>query len=147
MSDTITARITALYTKTLPELRKLWEELYAAPPPPYNKQFLIKRLAYRIQELAYGGLTKKIEQKLINYADETIRHPRRCKVVRPVIGTKLLRMYQGTEHQVTVLKDGFEYRGQHYKSLSIIARTIAGGTRWSGPVFFGLTHRNGGKKS
>ncbi len=56
---------------------------------------------------------------------------------RPVAGTRLIREWQGVEHHVTVLTDGYEYQGRKYKSLSAIARAIAG-TRWNGPLFFGL---------
>ncbi len=143
MNDTVISQISALHSKSGSELKDLWQELYQSTPPSYNKLFLIKRLAYRIQELAFGGMTKKMEEKLINYTEDT-KHSR-SKTLKPVTGTRLLRIYQGIEHQVTVLADGFEYQGQKYKSLSVIARKIAGGTRWSGPAFFGLKRRAGGK--
>ena len=142
MNTSIIAKISSLQNKSGSELKELWEELYQSPPPPYNKVFLIKRIAYRIQELAFGGLPKKIEEQLINYTEET-KHRR--KTLKPATGTRLVRVYQGIEHQVTVLTDGFEYQGQKYKSLSVIARRIAGGTRWSGPAFFGLKRKTGGK--
>ena len=56
---------------------------------------------------------------------------------RPIAGTRLVREYQGVEHVVTVLADGFEYEGRPYRSLSAIARAITG-TRWNGWTFFGL---------
>jgi hypothetical protein len=61
---------------------------------------------------------------------------------RPIAGTRLLRAYQGVEHTVTVLQDGYEWQGRPYKSLSAIARAITG-TRWNGLVFFGLKNRRG----
>jgi hypothetical protein len=67
--------------------------------------------------------------------------PSSNRVKRPAVGTKLIREYQGIEHHVTVTRNGFEYQGRTFRSLSHIAREITG-TRWSGPLFFGLT-RNG----
>jgi hypothetical protein len=55
----------------------------------------------------------------------------------PVVGTQLIREWRGIEHRVTVLADGFEWEGRRYKSLSAVTRAITG-TRWNGPVFFGL---------
>ena len=61
---------------------------------------------------------------------------------RPISGTRLIREWQGVEHTATVLDDGFEYQGRRYKSLSAIARAITG-TRWSGPLFWGLRNHRG----
>ena len=61
---------------------------------------------------------------------------------RPITGTRLLRTYQGVEHAVTVMQDGYEWQGRPYKSLSAIARAITG-TRWNGLVFFGLKNQRG----
>jgi len=66
--------------------------------------------------------------------------PASRRVKRPAVGTQLIREYQGTEHHVTVIRNGFEYHGRTFRSLSHIAREITG-TRWSGPLFFGLTRR------
>jgi Protein of unknown function (DUF2924) len=63
---------------------------------------------------------------------------------RPITGTRLIREWQGVEHCVTVLDDGFEYQGRHYRSLSAIARAITG-TRWNGLIFFGLKNQRGSK--
>ena len=62
--------------------------------------------------------------------------------LKPITGTKLIREWQGVEHTVTVLADGYEWQGQPYKSLSAVARAITG-TRWNGWVFFGLKNRRG----
>ena len=61
---------------------------------------------------------------------------------RPIAGTRLIREWHGVEHCVTVLQDGYEYAGRPYKSLSAVARAIAG-TRWNGWVFFGLKNWRG----
>ena len=144
MENSVLAQLAALPSKTTPELRQLWRDLYDREPPSYNKPFLVKRLAYRIQELAYGGLSARAEAKLKKLVDEESRlkgkQPVR-KGDRPIAGTRLIRECQGVEHCATVLDDGYEYQGRRYKSLSAIARAITG-TRWNGPAFFGLRNHS-----
>ena len=149
MSNNIIARLTALQTMPAPDLKKLWKDLYGTEPPPFNKVYFIKRLAYRIQELAYGADSRPLEKKLEAHARQhmdiqgaTIKKLKQFSSDRPVAGTRLMREYEGEEHHVTVLHHGFDYRGRRYKSLSAIARSITG-TQWSGPLFFGLK-RSGG---
>jgi hypothetical protein len=148
MTDTIIARITALKSKPTPDLRLLWRDLFESEPPRQNRRFLEGRLAYRIQELEYGGLKPATIKRLEALGEELdggkaeVRRKRADD--RPIAGTRLIRDYQGVEHCVTVLADGFDYQGQPYKSLSAIARAITG-TRWNGWVFFGLRHSGGGR--
>ena len=148
MTDTIIARITALKSKPTPDLRLLWRDLFESEPPRQNRRFLESRLAYRIQELEYGGLKPATIKRLEALGEELdggkaeVRRKRADD--RPIAGTRLVRDYQGVEHCVTVLTDGFDYQGQPYKSLSAIARAITG-TRWNGWVFFGLRHSGGGR--
>jgi hypothetical protein len=141
MSDSVIAQVAALPEKSAAELKQLWREFYDREPPPYNKPFLVKRLAYRIQELAYGGLSARAEAKLDRLiAEEELRlkgkQPVR-KGDRPIAGTRLIRQWKGVEHTATVLADGYEYQGRPYRSLSAIARAITG-TRWNGRLFFGI---------
>jgi DUF2924 family protein len=142
--DNVLARIAALKTMPAPDLRRQWEQLFDTPPPRYNRRFLESRLAYRIQELAYGGLKPATVARLealgqqLDGGDIAVR--RRRADERPIAGTKLIREYQGVLHQVTVLQDGYEWQGRPYKSLSSVARGITG-TRWNGLVFFGLKNR------
>jgi hypothetical protein len=144
MTDTVLARITALKTQSMPALKEQWRDLFETEPPPYNRRFLEHRLAYRIQELAYGGLKPQTVERLraiaesLDGGDPTRR--RQLAKDRPIAGTRLIREYQGVEHCVTVRDEDFEYQGRPYKSLSAIARTITG-TRWNGLVFFGLKKR------
>ena len=148
MTDTIIARITALKSKPTPDLRLLWRDLFESEPPRQNRRFLEGRLAYRIQELEYGGLKPATIKRLEALGEELdggkaeVRRKRADD--RPIAGTRLIRDYQGVEHCVTVLAGGFDYQGQPYKSLSAIARAITG-TRWNGWVFFGLRHSGGGR--
>jgi Protein of unknown function (DUF2924) len=141
MNDSVLAQLAALPGKTTSELKQLWRELYDREPPSFNRDFLVKRLAYRIQELAYGGLSARAEAKLDRLiADEEARlngKPPKRRGDRPIVGTRLIREWKGVEHTATVLADGYEYQGRPYRSLSAIARAITG-TRWNGPLFFGV---------
>ena len=141
MTYSVLAQIAALKRMSAPELKKQWRLLFDAPPPPYNRRFLESRLAYRIQELAYGGLKPETVKRLEALGEQldggniTTRKLRADD--RPVVGTRLIREYQGVEHVVTVLNDGYEWQGRPYRSLSWVARAITG-TRWNGWRFFGL---------
>jgi len=127
------------------ELKTRWRALYGKEPPRFNRQFLIKRLAYRIQEIAHGGLTDDDRARMDQVLDEQgfndigvkLGGGKAGPVDRPIPGTRLVREWQGERHEVTVLPEGFEYRGRPYRSLSALARQITG-TAWNGLVFFGL---------
>jgi hypothetical protein len=145
MSDTVLARLAALKTMPTPELKRQWRDLFESEPPPYNRRFLESRLAYRVQELAYGGLKPETIERLEALGEELYGNngkPRRRADTahRPIAGTRLIREWQGVEHCVTVRDHDFEYQGRPYKSLSAAARAIAG-TRWNGLVFFGLKNQ------
>jgi hypothetical protein len=140
MTNTVLAQLSALKTAHVAYLKQRWRDLFDREPPPYNRRFLENRLAYRIQELAYGGLSKATVERLDAIADELEgKAPRRRSSLdtRPIAGTRLIREWKGVEHSVTVRQEDFEYQGRPYKSLSAIARNITG-TRWNGLVFFGL---------
>mgnify|MGYP002641181918 FL=1 len=145
--DGVLAQVAALRSMPTPELRKQWQKLFDIPPPRYNRRFLESRLAYRIQELAYGGLKPAAVARLEALGEQldggniTVRRQRADD--RPIAGTRLIREYQGVEHCVTVLQDGYEWQGRPYRSLSAVARAITD-TRWNGLVFFGLKSRRGG---
>ena len=106
MTDPIPARLAALKTMALPELKAEWRTLFGAEPPGYNRRFLESRLAYRTQELAYGGLkpetVKRLEALGEQFADRNITRRRIRDDVMPIAGTRLLREWQGVEHAVTV---------------------------------------------
>lgn len=145
MTDTVLAQLAALKGAQVGDLKQKWRDLFEREPPPYNRRFLESRLAYRIQELAYGGLTEETIERLDAIADELEgKKPRRAHALqdRPMAGTKLLREWRGVEHSVTVRQDDFEYKGRPYKSLSAIARLITS-TQWNGLVFFGLKNTRG----
>ena len=143
--DPIPARLAALTTTPTPELKAQWRELFDGEPPPFNRRYLESRLAYRIQELAYGGLKPETMRRLERLGEELDGGDRKKSRIRadltPIAGTRLIREWQGVEHVVTVTVDGFEWQGRPYKSISAIARAITG-TRWNGWVFFGLKTRS-----
>lgn len=148
MKVSILSQLAALKGTPADVLKARWRELFDTEPPHYNRRFLESRLAYRIQELAYGGLSRETLERLQAPAKQyATRDPaeRKAKpVLRPVNGTKLIREWQGVEHCVTVRANDFEYLGRPYKSLSSVAREITG-TKWNGWVFFGLKNHQGGK--
>ncbi len=144
--DPIPARLAALKTTPTLDLKQQWRELFETEPPPFNRRYLESRLAYRIQELTYGGLkpaTIKRLEALGEQLDGGNITTRRIRAdLKPIAGTRLIREYQGVEQVVTVLQNGFDWQGRPYQSLSAIARAITG-TRWNGWVFFGLKNHKG----
>ena len=145
-SDPIPARLAALKTTPTKELKTQWRELFETEPPTFNRRYLESRLAYRIQELAYGGLKPETVRRLEMLGEQldggniTLRRIRAD--LKPIAGTRLVREWQGIEQTVTVLADGYEWQGRPYRSLSSVARAITG-TRWNGWIFFGLKSRRG----
>ena len=139
MTTAILSQVAELPTLPTPKLKAMWRELTGTEPPPYNRTFLVKRLAYRIQELAFGGLSVQAERRLDDLVDELDgkKKPKAKDMTAPIVGTKLIREWQGVLQEVTALADGFEWQGRRYQSLSAVARAITG-TRWNGPLFFGL---------
>jgi len=147
MTDPIPARLAALQTTPTLELKAQWRELFDSEPPPFNRRYLESRLAYRIQELAYGGLKPETVRRLERLGEELDGGDKAKRTIRAnrdrlITGTRLIREWQGVEQIVTVTADGFDWQGRPYKSLSAIARAITG-TRWNGLVFFGLKRQGG----
>jgi hypothetical protein len=139
-SDT-EVRITALAALTTSELRSKWQQLYQARPPTrLSRDLLLRAIAYKLQELAHGGLSLSVRRRLRffsqGFAQRAGAAPR--TTLKP--GTKLVREWHQHMHTVSVLDDGFEYQGGRYRSLTQIARRITG-VAWSGPRFFGIGKR------
>ncbi|ODU62462.1 MAG: hypothetical protein ABS99_00480 [Acetobacteraceae bacterium SCN 69-10] len=145
--DTVLPRLAALKAAPIADLKQQWRTLFGKEPPPFSRTYIQSRLAYRIQELAYGGLKPETVARLealgqqLDGGNITLRRIRRD--AKPIAGTRLVREYQGIEHTVTVLADGYEWQGRPYRSLSAIVRAITG-TRWNGWTFFGIKTRRGG---
>ena len=123
------------------QLREQWQTLFGADPPPkLRSSLMMQTIAYRLQEKALGGLKPAPVRLLERIADDAAARRQVSTTpekIRVNSGTVLIREWHGTKHQVTVLQDGFLYRSKRFHSLSRIARTITG-SRWSGPLFFGL---------
>jgi hypothetical protein len=143
VSNALEQEIANLPALSKAELLKKWRERLKQPPPSHlNKPILVPLLAYRLQEQVYGGLKPAYKRRLRQLAESFEQNPTGvAKAVsssaRIKPGTRLIRQWDGQTHQVTMAEQGFEYKGERYKSLSEIARLITG-TRWSGPLFFGL---------
>ena len=144
LDQTVLSRLAALKTLSVKELKAEWEKLIGTAAPNNSRAFLELRIAYRIQELSHGGPDRETRRMLDLLADEVEGHNRRKHQIadprNPVVGTKLIREWDGVEHTIIVLKDGFDWKGRRFKSLSAVAREITG-TRWNGYRFFGLRER------
>lgn len=122
------------------QLLVLWKQVSRIlPPHQVRRDLFIRLLAYGMQEQAYGGLSAATRKRLSELACKLKANPNAELSGAPRIkpGTRLIRDWRGQSHRVTVLKNGYEYAGKRYSSLSQVARLISG-TRWSGPLFFGL---------
>ncbi|EXL08932.1 DUF2924 domain-containing protein [Aquamicrobium defluvii] len=140
----VLARLAALKRMSVKELKAEWEALFAEPAPNNSRGYLELRLAWRIQELSLGGLSRETRKVLDLLADEIDGKSDRKAIIadprNPVAGTRLVREWEGVEHTVTVMKDGFDWQGRKFKSLSAVAKAITG-TQWNGYRFFGLRER------
>jgi len=140
MGPSIEQQIAELPKLTKADLSSLWQQSFGRTAPPrLRRQLMIPILAYRIQERAYGGLKPSIAKRLRRLADALEKDPSMVLADTPRIrpGTRLAREWRGETHQVVVEDGGYDYRGKRFASLSEIARQITG-SRWSGPLFFGL---------
>jgi hypothetical protein len=138
-AEKISAEIAALASLDIKDLKSRWRALYDTEPPPRSSRELLTRaIAYRLQERKFGGLAPATRRLLERVAADLSTHrPRRNLARKAAPGTLLIREWRGAAHQVTVHDDGVAYHGKRYGSLSEVARLITG-TRWSGPLFFGL---------
>ena len=150
MMDTVLRQIAQIQKLPLEGLRERWRALFETEPPAYSRSLLARRLIYRLQEIQHGGLSHQARERIQQAATEhgltemgapPRRAPKRKE--SPGIGTRLVREWNGERYEVTVTREGFEFQGRTYRSLSAIARAITG-TQWNGPAFFGLRRRSGG---
>ena len=137
MEQTVLKQLSALPNMNIKELESVWDNIFdRAPPDHKNPTVMRRKIAWRIQEMEYGGLSKEIKTKL-EKLKKNPRYGSKRKKSMPAIGTQLVRYWGDEEHRVMVLADGFEYKSGKYKSLTPIATHITG-TKRSGPKFFGL---------
>jgi len=141
----VAAELARLEALTNFELRAEWRRLHAMQPPKsLSRDLLLRGITYKIQERAFGGLSKSPLRNLTGTVPDgfSAQHYRSAPriVVKP--GTRLVHEWNGETHTVLVHDDGVEWRGKRYRSLSVVAREITG-AHWSGPRFFGLTSKKG----
>jgi hypothetical protein len=138
--DRLSEQITTLPSLNKTQLLAIWAENFSEDPPPnLRKELMVPILAYRMQEREFGGLSHAARRRLREVAVSlrTDKPSQERPDSAPQTGTRLLRVWRGETHEVIATGSGYEYRGQTYSSLSKIAREITG-TRWSGPLFFGV---------
>jgi hypothetical protein len=137
----IAAQIVNLGCLPMSELWVMWDRYFPRRPDYPNRTHVESRLAYKLQEEAFGGLAPETRKRLeaIGEKYSKIKLRAKSKGFDFAPGTVLLREWGERDHRVTVNADGrFEYEGNTFKSLTAVARHITG-THWSGPMFFGLT--------
>jgi hypothetical protein len=136
----IELEIAGLFNRSTQELRLAWRNLHRTEPPfGISRDLLIRALAHQLQERSYSGTGRALRRRLQTLTGE---REKRGASFDPAVGLKtgttLVRKWRGHTHAVLVRDDGFEYEGERYRSLSVIAKRITG-AHWSGPRFFGLT--------
>ncbi len=160
MDTSIIGEINWLREMTAAQLRVAWERLFGEPTRSNNRQYLWRRLAWRVQELAYGGLTAETKARIVELAPATLSRPSMPPGFKPPLereappgsktrrdprlpspGSIIVREYRGQTLRLKVLDDGFDLDGVHYDSLSEAARVVTG-QRWNGPLFWGLRKRS-----
>ncbi|MGH6799709.1 MAG: DUF2924 domain-containing protein [Roseiarcus sp.] len=144
----VSARLAELTTLGMPTLRSEWRWLFRREPPRLSRDQMVRVIAYRIQENAFGGLPTAVERRLAKLMGTFKSEGRIVAPPPPKVkpGARLVREWRGRTHVVSVVEGGFEYEGKTFPSLTAIAVEITG-AHWSGPRFFGLVRRRGAKEA
>lgn len=142
MEKEIEKKVMNLERKPLNELRKIWKKVYGEEAPRYSKKYLIPRLAYRMQEKAYGEMSRKGAKRLEYLADRLEKGKRISSDKLPVAGTELILERGEETHAVMVTDKGLIYREEFFTSLSAVAGKIMG-MSYNGPLLFGLRDQKG----
>jgi hypothetical protein len=137
-------RISSLPSFQRAALSALWQQLFGTDPPlGMRKELMLQFLAYRMQEREFGALSNRNHRRLKELACaidiNSNKSPSQKISIKP--GTRLIRQWKDQMYIVNVEEGSYEYRGARYETLSEIARLITG-TRWSGPLFFGLKSKS-----
>jgi hypothetical protein len=134
------SEIAGLVDRSTQELQRTWRTLHhTGPPPGLSRDLIIRRLADKLQQRAHGGPSRALHRRLQILAGEFEKGARSFDPgIVPKTGATLMRQWRGRTHTVFVGEDGFEYEGDRYRSLTVIAERITG-AHWSGPRFFGLS--------
>ena len=138
----VNRQIAELVDRSTHELRLAWRQLHRiGPPHGLSRDLLIRALANQLQEWIHRRVSGALRRRLQTLAGEFERGGASFDPgVVLKAGTTLVRQWRGRAHTILVREDGFEYEGQRYRSLTMIAERITG-AHWSGPRFFGLTKR------
>ena len=168
MKLNVTKEVAALKRLTMHELRAKYAEVFGDATPSGNRAWLVKRVIWRLQAQAEGGLSERARRRAAELAEDADLRvippapPRptkpattapatsaapapaaaRAKAGGPMPGTVLTRTYKGERLEVRVLATGFEFEGAVYRSLSAVAKAITG-AHWNGRLFFGITRQGG----
>lgn len=132
--ESVRRQLLALAQMSKNELIEKWKDLFGKEPPSYGPVFMRKRLAHRVQELFYGGLSSDMLRAILRNEDPVATQ---TKKHGPRPGTIIVRMWHGERHEVTIRNNGYEYNGQLYRSLTAVAYQITG-AHWNGKRFFQL---------
>ncbi|CAQ54449.1 putative phage related protein [Wolbachia endosymbiont of Culex quinquefasciatus JHB] len=141
MEEETEKKVMNLEKKALAELRKIWKKVYEEEAPRYSKKYLIPRLAYRMQEKAYGEMSRKGAKRLEYLADRLEKGKRISSDKLPVEGTELILERGEETHAVMVTDKGLIYREEFFTSLSAVAGKIMG-MSYNGPLLFGMRDKN-----
>jgi hypothetical protein len=151
----VSRELAALVKLEMQALRARYREAFGEETTSHNAAYLRKKIAWRIQELAQGGLSDRVRARIAKLQQGVPLRERPPLVedepaaatpgakrdpALPPAGTVLRRVHKGRTHEVTVLEDGFLHQGTTYETLSAVAKAITG-TTWNGRLFFGLTTR------
>lgn len=141
--DQIVREIDILCAIGLSGVRQKWHEVFGKQPPnALTQDLMVRQLAWRLQEEAFGGHGRETLKLLDAYGRQDASKVVLFRRLKP--GTSVVREYQGVRHVVTISEGGFVWQDKTYTSLSAIAREITG-ARWNGPRFFGLRAQDDGK--
>ncbi len=141
-SHTLAAQLAALPSMPMADLWRLWDAHFPRRPGTWNRDYVLARVAYKIQEAAHGGVDPDIRRRLTRLGEsQSVFGKRRGAEIHLMPGTVLMRNYESQEYRVTVTPEGFyDLGGKVFKSLSAVARHITG-CQWSGPAFFGVKQK------
>lgn len=140
---TLGQALRALDAASREELVRQWRRFYKSEPLHYaSREFLVRAISYAMQERELGGLPASARRTLLAIAKGKPM-PAQGSPIRIKAGTRLLREWHGTTHEVIVTDQGFGWDGTTYRSLSAIALAITG-AKWNGHRFFGLIKGRGG---
>ncbi len=131
-NESVRRQLLALEQMTPKELVEKWKDLFGSQPPEYGRIFMRKRLAYRIQELFYGGLSPDLKAQMLVQKNMKKRN---VGAMKP--GNRFVREWHGEMYEVVIRNNGVEYRGTLYRSLTAVAKAITG-VHWNGKAFFGI---------